>query len=433
MDDQALEEIRRNLLQAWQNFRKKSTRQQRRAVKRILKRQARARLQDLLRGEFKPTELSFAAALLVESLQSRIIRLLKRLFRREDVCSRLRRELEDKQYVLDDGDIIGFGKYEMLDTGWAEALVSWLENYCEEARFPTPATQVSMDNQASLALFGDWGGGTWSGNEVAKTVSKLIAEQGPDYSIHLGDVYYAGDKKEERKFLLDLWPAAKVANFTLNSNHEMYPLGRGYFKTALADPLFRAQDGKSFFALENDHWIVVGLDSAFDADKDDLYMTGRLNAQQRIWLGEIAARGKGVIALSHHNPLDTRGRKKEALWHDVADALQDSLKYWYFGHTHAGAVYKPFDGVNCRLVGHGLMPWGKAKTLKESPQVEWYEHQYPQPRDGLRVQNGFLLLKLDKENVYEAFFGEDGQMHWRSANWPSTESQRVAEVEAEPV
>ena len=48
------------------------------------------------------------------------------------------------------------------------------------------------------------------------------------YTIDLGDGYYSGRPDEEQSNLLNLSPAGSVANFTLNSNHEMYSGGQGY-------------------------------------------------------------------------------------------------------------------------------------------------------------------------------------------------------------
>jgi hypothetical protein len=100
----------------------------------------------------------------------------------------------------------------------------------------------------------------------------------------------------------------------------------------------------------------------------------------------------------------------------VYDILGGSLKYWYWGHAHGGAVYQDVDNVKCRLVGHGVIPWGNSSSLQKSvgASVVWYENKSPSPQDKPRVQNGFALLSLDGLTVEEAFYGEDGLIHWSS-------------------
>ncbi len=73
-----------------------------------------------------------------------------------------------------------------------------------------------------------------------------------------------------------MWPfAAGKVSRTLNSNHEMYSGGFGYFDMAL--PAMH-QDA-SYFALQNTNWLFVGLDTA--------YIDHDLDAQQVAWLNLV--------------------------------------------------------------------------------------------------------------------------------------------------
>jgi len=93
----------------------------------------------------------------------------------------------------------------------------------------------------------DWG----TGLTESDLVMARLTTHNPAYLIHLGDVYYAGTKKEERgPFFLAHWPTTPEGrSFTLNSNHEMYSGGHGYFNVALADTRFKAQCGTSYFRV----------------------------------------------------------------------------------------------------------------------------------------------------------------------------------------
>ena len=316
--------------------------------------------------------------------------------------------------TLSDGSILGLEKYETLDPFWVYSFISWLEDIQPPA-FPSNPPIVPIDDVTRLAIFGDWGGGNWHKNSVASIISGLICRQNPDYVIHLGDTYYAGSHHEIYDHLLRCWPAAKKGNFTLNGNHEMYHSAVPYFNLALKDDLFALQNGTSFFALENTHWIVVGLDTAFFADRKSLYMDSTLNDVQIQFLKKLATKNKSVIVLSHHNGIDVTGQNiLSPLWNQVTDALGDTLKYWYWGHVHMGAVYKTGQQVQTRAVGHGVIPYGRSEALSDSDQVIWFEETPADDKNKpyVRVQNGFVVLELHDDRIRECFYGEDGTAHW---------------------
>jgi hypothetical protein len=122
--------------------------------------------------------------------------------------------------------------------------------------------------------------------------------------------------------------------------------------------------------------------------------------------------------LTHHNGLDDAGRTKTGLFDQVMNAFGGgSPAYWYWGHVHAAAVYRPFDasGVLCRCCGHGALPWGHASDLANSPGVLWYENRSAADADiPQRVFNGFAILKLDGPKIQELFYDENGGVAWQS-------------------
>ena len=97
----------------------------------------------------------------------------------------------------------------------------------------------------------------------------------PHLTIHLGDVYYAGTGDQEQHQFVNLWPKGSIGSLALNSNHEMYSGANPYFKAIAGSP-FGLQNGCSYFALENNNWVIVGLDSAYFSPEDGLYMDGSL-------------------------------------------------------------------------------------------------------------------------------------------------------------
>jgi len=334
------------------------------------------------------------------------------------------------------GEIMGTGKYEQLDLRWElVAGTVWLENLLHKHPFPkgTPAI-LPMADDVTFALVSDFGTGNFgSGDSPSTKISKFIPSLNPDYTIHLGDVYYAGTSGEETGNFLTMWPQGSKGSFTLNSNHEMYSGGGPYFNLAVGGSVFnKLQSPYSFFALENEHWIVVGLDSAYYSDVKGLYLNGTLgqNNTQTAFLQEVAKRGKKVIILTHHNGVPISGVQGAAplqLYTEVMNAFtgQAPPAYWYFGHEHIGAAYTPLaNGMLCRCLGHAALPWGLSSDLvaaQAAGTVQWFEKcNAGDPDNSLRVFNGFVTVQLNGPDLVETFYDETGRVAWR----PGTEDTR---------
>jgi calcineurin-like phosphoesterase family protein len=332
-------------------------------------------------------------------------------------------------------DLIGIKQYEELDPGWVGSLYNRLNS--ERVPFPTHVDLkvdplIRIGNQVRIAMAGDWG----TGNASSKNIAQRISDLKPDHTIHLGDVYYSGTEEEEQSNFLGRgsdglrWPAGTSPNApscALNGNHEMYSGGAGYFVDALGGPQFSAQQGLSYFALTNDYWTIIGLDSAYYSHQF-LYQTGNIDGAERDWARETAraARsvGKGVILLTHHHGIDfdpdsNKSVLQQPFWDDVVLLFDGGPDYWYWGHVHAGIAFAPLDtrtgmAVRARCVGHGGIPYKpfpKNADGDATAKVLWAEDcnagDNGEPR---RALNGFVLLTLDSKNLREEFFGEDGSV-----------------------
>jgi hypothetical protein len=334
--------------------------------------------------------------------------------------------------VAPGGEILGTGKFQELDPLWE--LVSgtvWLENLLHKHPFPsgTPAP-VTIPDVVTIAMVSDFGTGNFgAGDSPSTKISKFIPSLEPHITIHLGDVYYAGTSAEESSRLTNVWPRGSFGSFCLNSNHEMYSGGGPYFNDAVGGPVFnKCQSPWSFFALENSNWIIVGLDSAYNADVLTLYLDGSLgtNNTQLAFLKQMAEKAtnenKKVIVLTHHNGIPETGVQSQPplkVFKQVIGAFEGSNPpaYWYWGHVHAGIVYTPLDapkGLCCRCIGHGGLPWGLASELENSAAVEWFETRSANdPENRLRVLNGFVTLQLDGPSLAETFYDENGGVAWK--------------------
>ncbi|POA99561.1 metallophosphoesterase [Chromobacterium sinusclupearum] len=316
-------------------------------------------------------------------------------------------EAELPTRVMDDGTLLGCRKWELLDPLWGESLVAWFEHLANRAPWASQPAALTLPDQVSFNIAGDWG----SGDYIAGKVAAAMAKQPADYTIHLGDVYYAGSSPDESRDFAN-WPAGGRGQFTLNSNHEMYSGAFGYFQElGLRFPL---QQGTSYFSLCNANWLILGLDTAYWSDKYKLYMDGALGDAQAAWLKNMAAGWQGkILLLSHHQGYSIDGSATTPLYDEVTAALGRAPDYWYWGHLHNVICYQPRNGMLGRCVGHGAIPYGPASILDGKPQVAWAEtrsaddSQYPQ-----RVLNGFIRLELNGMALTETLYDENGQRRW---------------------
>ncbi|HVA84043.1 MAG TPA: metallophosphoesterase [Candidatus Binataceae bacterium] len=331
-------------------------------------------------------------------------------------------------------DTTDFYQYGNFDPGWLATFFDLLDS--RPVPFPTHTARnispiVRIDNNATIALAGDWGTGDASSRSIAQRMTDLK----PDHTIHLGDIYYAGAQNEVRSKFLALWPAGlspSAPSFALNGNHEMYSGGVGYFQIALTDPRFKAQQGLSYFSLQNDHWTVIALDTAYYAH--NFYLDGALDADVQLqWMATLtqAARqsGRRVILLTHHAGVDVEPANSAVkvtvanLWSQVLHAMGGGPDYWYWGHVHAGYALAPFPiaggrKLMARCVGHCGVPWlpfsAESGLGAGGFTLEWGENRNANDVDEpSRALNGFLVLRLSGNQLVEEFRDENGNLRWQ--------------------
>lgn len=339
--------------------------------------------------------------------------------------------LDSAGQVASDGSLVARSDLAVADYCW---VISFLKYLLLEVGFdhrhsfetaPGPIPLNDSPTSLTLTMAGDWGSGSWDDpgkTYPAKTVLEQMVETEPDFMVHLGDVYYAGtpagfglDPNEEKRYFIDLWQPGSRGALALNSNHEMYSGANGLFE-ALDSPLFEVQKGATYFAIEIEDWLVLGLDSAF-YDTSALYMDGALTDPDQIgFIKGFDPADKLVMVLTHHNGLDYTGTHPMALWDQVCDALGKQPEVWYWGHIHNGIVYNESSLAGttlARCCGHGGLPFGKAYGLegpdgKPIPSVSYFAHTpLPDPEvppQTYRVLNGFASVRLERGKIIEAFY-----------------------------
>ncbi len=337
--------------------------------------------------------------------------------------------------VLGDGQVrFADTTYDSTDPDWAYTYYAWDVTEGRQPSFPTAPAVIEVDDEITLALLGDWGGG----NAASRAVAKAARALSPRYWVHLGDVYFAGTNYDgsfesdyQKENFLDVWPGALKFSFALNSNHDMYAHGVGYFETTLRSSVFAAQQQCSYFAIHNRHFRVIGLDTAyFCRDRSGSgFQSGTLGptgkgTQADFLMNQAAAAaesGQYLVLLTHHGGLKVDGSAPTPLAHEVVGQIQaggysDNVT-WYWGHEHVGAVYTDctVDGISIsgRCCGHGCIPWGIATAL-DNPQVTWLETHVKKPGPDYFVANGFATLEFDGSNHTERFFRDDGTQSWQS-------------------
>lgn len=366
-------------------------------------------------------------------------------------------------FVAGDGTLYAFAKYCQLDPMWTVVFVYYVwykyihpggvHDFIKQPCITT--FNSSSPDGARVAIIGDWGTGTYKDGNVDECPAQLVIDgimaldKVPEYIIHLGDVYYAGTRKEERKNLINMLPSHYTGKlFTMNSNHEMYDGANGLFKETIHNSKFEPQQGSTYFSLEVEDWVIVGLDSAF-YDESFLYMDGAIfnkhGGQEQVQFlkdKEQAARaaGKQLMVLTHHNPIEYDGSaltdsksNEGSLWEQVVvQALEGRIPdAWYWGHVHNGIVYdipelkkqgklpkitlKEGENPKLRCCGHASMPYGKGtglynkKTGKNNPGISYFGETLMNPpkptlSQHLRVLNGFAVIDIEGATFTETFY-----------------------------
>ncbi len=358
-----------------------------------------------------------------------------------------------------------FAQFGPNDWEWIKTVVQGGLTAIEgKSKFGLDPCEQQMGDRTRIVLFSDWATGMPRAQALAEQIKEALEE--PDepcerHLIHLGDVYYCGEHDEYQRRFLKYWPAfaeeseseVDVQSWNLNGNHDMYSGGRGYFELISPkaggpdDPrqeAFAHQNGTSFFRIFNEHWQIVGLDTAYvDNDLDE-----RQLPKLREWLEPPKgnpergqATGRRTILLSHHQLGSSRAqasvspgiRKKTA-----ALRKEGLIHAWFWGHEHRAFVYEEYLKVKFPVcIGNGGVPellshvftfsgafqavvdftrkvrafltpkrWTPAPKVKFKPKTPRLDDQ------NLKWEKlGFIVIDLDGNQGTAVYHGEDGELH----------------------
>lgn len=266
--------------------------------------------------------------------------------------------------------------------------------------------RVPLGERSTVALVSDWG----TGNVHAAAVAAQIRHRDPDHVIHLGDVYYTGSSHEMREHFLGMWRnygPLRARYWALNGNHDMYSGGHAYFSQVL--PAFRQP--ASYFNLQNRHWRLVALDSA--------YVNHTFTGPQMEWFEAQLSEPTKTVLLTHHHLLSGFRRRGDKLeeWLDPYLA-SGRLFGWFWGHDHFLIEYAEYRGVKCRCIGHGSIPYvppDRQRQTHPAPIVRMETR--PSPLAPSRGMHGFALLTFDGPALQVEYVDEQGGTAW-TERWP---------------
>jgi hypothetical protein len=303
-------------------------------------------------------------------------------------------------------------------------------------------------DEVRIALAGDWASGT----DEAHAIAQLIDEFEPHYSIHLGDVYFVGDRTEVGENFLGInneangfapcrWPAGSRGSFALNGNHEMFALGYAYFDQmlpALGLSVANRPQGQraSFFCIENDHWRIIALDTAYNSigwPIVEYFVSPDCALPPALvdWLRDAVRPSdddpRGIILLSHHQYVSRFDHCFPAPARQLAPFFSRPV-LWFWGHEHRLGVYEESslpDGIRAfgRCIGHGGMPVDLSPPTPRHPEhrLEFVDDRVYPNDENLKIGfNGFARLTLRGSRLAVDYVDLHGSVVFTEA-WDSSD------------
>lgn len=316
--------------------------------------------------------------------------------------------------------------------GWVSDWFTWVRNRRKFHRIqrPSSAEPRELPAHARVALFSDWGTGLYGAPRITDSIRREADRF--DLIMHLGDVYYSGGKEEIRERCLKFWPdeePGRGRSRSLNANHEMYQGGHGYFGVLL--PALGQES--SYFALQNEHWALICLDSAW-VDHD-------LDRKQIDWVLEVmrdhVGPGRKTLLFSHHQLLSRLEEQGEKLARALAAKLKAGrFTAWYWGHEHRCFLYDPdprYGGLRGRCLGHGGIPYTRydgdeaaVEDTLDADGTRWLRfgaaHSVPgglmldgpnphvPGKEGKYGPHGYMTLELDGPTLTERVHDTEGKV-----------------------
>lgn len=337
---------------------------------------------------------------------------------------------------------------------WAPTLWYYLQSRCGKRYYSSPKAyegehsvfKPEKQDNLSIGLAGDWASYT---HESAQ-VMMAMAEDDPDITLHLGDIYLVGMPDEvEENFdpRQGDWLRGKLGSFAIPGNHDMYSNGRGFFEVLLPGMGLFDQSGRmrqqqrgSFFCIELEHWRIIGLDTGTNSlgipfIEMKFKTPTSIVTKQINWLKKRMRhlKPKPTIVCTHHQ-FQSVGHGEydyKNLASQLRSVFGDQPILWFWGHEHRLGIFKYEAGNEKvvphygRCIGHGGMPATMPDAGHRNPNLVYVDDRInPAYQTEHFGYNGFALLRLigsvakveyydlNRVKVYEEAFqaDEDGRI-----------------------
>jgi predicted phosphodiesterase len=280
-------------------------------------------------------------------------------------------------------------------------------------------------DNAKIPILGDWG----TGDAAARGVLQQIAAKNSDVVIHLGDVYYSGTEHEFQNYFYPIWrdvlglpnvswgskPAdlsSRPSTFTLSGNHDMYAWGVPYYTV-----LDMIGQPASYFCLRNAAWQFIALDTGLH----DSYPTAAgknvtfLESTEVDWLKHqmATANGRKTVLLSHHQLYTAFESEKigdgfvnPQLLKQTSDILPQ-VTAWFWGHEHNLVIFKKYQNLLGRCIGHGAFPVGRDELGAVNPEIPIEAAKLGLDQTGGLLQHGYAMIQLATDKAQVTYFQFD--------------------------
>lgn len=324
------------------------------------------------------------------------------------------------------------GPFSICDPRWAESVEKYLVKVKLKGKTIPYRTWNKINDyvfndrlaaNARIAIIGDWG----TGQPAARAVLRQIVRQQPDIVIHLGDIYYSGTAREMRQNFLevcrDILPTGTQL-YTIPGNHDLYAGGKPFY-----DMLDEMGQPASFFALRNDNWQFLAMDSSLHDSDTFTVATNvtRLDEREALWHQQKLENNQGrkSVLLSHHQLFTAYGsvgsinkspQPLNPLLYATFAPYLDKIDLWLWGHEHNLIIFEPYKGlqrgrcVGCSAipVPQELNPYSTNLGLIDPPRF----NNVRLSLDNKGVYNlGYAMIQLDGPSAQVDYYDASQEQH----------------------
>jgi predicted phosphodiesterase len=303
------------------------------------------------------------------------------------------------------------------DPKYRDALTQYLKFLAKRGKIPYINWKQQSDfvihdpaklpKDALIGIVADWA----TGEPEALEVLRQVKRQDPHVVMHLGDIYYAGTEYEVENYFYQPWKrileldTSKTLSFALPGNHDLYAGGEPFYSL-----LKKLGQEASFFCLRNEHWQLIGLDTALN-DKLMGQPTA-LDPTEAEWVVDKIenAGNRRTILLSHHQLFSTNeqfdGKSYNQNLYNQLSSVIPKVDLWLWGHEHDLIIFDEYKGLKRgRCVGGSAFPIGNFEmpTTHINPDVP-FNKDVALSKGAAFYQHCYAMIKLDGPNAVVSYY-----------------------------